>query len=203
MRRAILAVCAGGLLLSSAACSDEPKTTEVAAPATTPAAVASSALEVSASAAPDYTVANKAVCDRLDKVFTTEFGDFGEALGKMIAHKEAKETESADKAEKQAATELKTIGTQIRKETAGAEDPELKKVANTSAGRIEASAKDLEFIETIKTTKDLDSSLKDQIAEWISPLAGHCGVSRAAAESPSPAPSGSSSQSPSAAPSAP
>ncbi|MDI6103839.1 hypothetical protein QLQ12_35015 [Actinoplanes sp. NEAU-A12] len=197
MRRAILAVLAGGLLLSSTACSDDPKSSGVAAPAAaTPSASAEPV--VSASATPDYTAANKVVCDRLDKTFDTEFGDFGGALGKLMAVQEEKDTANADKAKKQAATELKAIGTQIRKETADAVDPELKAVAATSAQRIEDSAKDLEFIETIKSMKDLDSSLKDQITEWISPLAGYCGVNRAAPESSSATPAESPSTAPSA-----
>ena len=180
MRRAILAVCAGGLLLSSAACSDDPKTDEVAAPAAT---TVSATPSVTVSATPDYTAANKVVCERLDEVLA--FRAFGEALGKMLAYKDAKDTANADKAEKQAATELKAVGTRIRKETQSAVDPELKTLASASAQQIEASAADPGFIEAIKSPKDLDSSLKDQITDWIGPLAGHCGVSRGVPESPS------------------
>ncbi|GIE79958.1 hypothetical protein Aph02nite_59080 [Actinoplanes philippinensis] len=188
MRRAILALLAGGVLVTSAACSDDAKNEDNAAPAVTTPAASVPAVPVP-SPTPDYTAETIQICERLDKVFTTEFGDFGEALGKMIAHKEAKETADADKAEKQAATELKAVATQIRKETTNAEDPELKTAAATSAQRIEGSAKDLDYIEEIKSTKDLDGSLKNQISEWISPLAGYCGVTRAV-ESPSAAPSG-------------
>jgi hypothetical protein len=188
MRRAILAVIAGGVLVTSAACGDDAKNEDTAAPAVTTPAATTAPAPAASSVGPDFTADTVKVCERLDKVFTTEFGDFGEALGKMIAHKEAKETASADKAEKQAATELKAVGTQIRKETASAQDPELKTLATTSAQRIEASAKDLGYIEDIKSTKDLDSSLKDKITEWISPVAGYCGVKRAV-ESPSGSPS--------------
>jgi hypothetical protein len=184
MRRAILAVLAGGVLVTSAACGDDAKNEDTAAPAVTTPAAASAPAPAASSAAPDFTADTVRVCERLDKVFTTEFGDFGEALGKMIAHKEAKDTANADKAEKEAAAELKVIGTQIRKETANSPDPELKTTATTSAQRIEASAKDLGYIEDIKSTKDLDSSLQKQIAEWISPVAGYCGVKRAV-ETPS------------------
>jgi hypothetical protein len=181
MRRAILAVFAGGALLTSAACGDDAKPDEVAAPtATTPAASAAAAPDPSV-AAPDYSSENVAICDRLDKVFNAEFKGFGEALGKMIAYKEAKATAEADKAEKQAAGELKAISTQIRKETANAADPELKAVAATSAQRIDASVKDLDYIEAIKTTKDLDNTLQKQITTWLSPVVGHCAVSRASA----------------------
>ncbi|BEL11035.1 hypothetical protein Q0Z83_092260 [Actinoplanes sichuanensis] len=196
MRRAILAVLAGGVLVTSAACGDDAKNEDTAAPVVTTPAVASAPTPEASSAAPDFTADTVRACERLDKVFSTEFGDFGGALGKMIAYKEAKDTANATKAEKQAATELKVIGTQIRKETANAPDPELKSVATTSAQRIETSAKDLTYIKGIKSTKDLDGSLQQQIATWISPLAGYCGVKRAvetpsadASLSPAPSPS--------------
>jgi hypothetical protein len=177
MRRAILAVFAGGALWTSAACGDDAKPEEAAAPAaTTPAAAAPAA----SSAAPDYTADSLAVCDRVDKVISTEFKGFGDALGKMIAQKEAKATTEAKKAEKVAATELKTVGTQLRKQTASAQDPELEAAGATSADLIEASAKDLDFIEKIKTSKDLDRTVQDQIATWIKPVVGHCAVARAA-----------------------
>jgi hypothetical protein len=195
MRRAILAVIAGGVLVTSAACGDDAKNEDTAAPAVTTPAAASAPEPAASSAAPDFTADNVKVCDRLDKAFNTEFGDFGVALGRMIAYKEAKDAANATKAEKQAATELKALGTQIRKETANAQDPELKAMATASAQRIETSAKDLDFIQDIKTTKDLDRSSQEQFTEWISPVVGYCAVSRAAAS-----PSASSSGVPSAPP---
>lgn len=184
MRRAILAVLAGGVLITSAACGDDAKNEDTAAPVVTTPAVASAPAPEASSAAPDFTAETVKTCEQLDKMFGTEFGDFGEALGKMIAHKEAKDATNAAKAEKAAAAELKVIGTQLRKETANTPDPELASVATTSAERIEASAKDLRYVKSIKSTKDLDSTLQKQIAEWITPVAGYCGVKRAA-ETPS------------------
>ncbi|MEU4618513.1 hypothetical protein AB0G04_00845 [Actinoplanes sp. NPDC023801] len=198
MRRAILAVFAGGALLTSAACGDDPKTENAAAPAVTTPAASTAAAPDASSPAPDYTADNLRICDRVDKVISTEFKGFGDALGKMIAYKEAKDTAAADKAEKQAATELKAVATQLRKETTKALDPELKTLATTSAQRIDTSAKNLDFIERIKTSKDLDRTLQEQLSDWISPVVGHCAVARAAE-----APSGSPSEPPaSAAPSA-
>ncbi|WP_229067818.1 hypothetical protein [Actinoplanes sp. DH11] len=168
MRRAILAVLAGGVLLTGAACESDANTSEIAAP------VAATVAPATTEPAPDYTANTEKVCGRLDKVFSAALGDFGTALGKMIAHKEAKQTEEAEKAEKTAAAELKSVGTQIRKETAEAENPDLKQAGITSAAKIEKSAKNRDYIEGIKTTKDLDKTLKSQLAEWLSPVAGYC-----------------------------
>ncbi|MEU4691689.1 hypothetical protein [Actinoplanes sp. NPDC023714] len=170
MRRAILAALAGGVLLTGAACESDANTSEIAAPA----AVTASAAPATTEPAPDYSENTEKVCGELDKVFTADLGDFGTELGKMIAHKEAKQTDEAEKAEKAAAAELKSVGTQIRKQTEDAENPELKEAGATSATKIEKSAKNRDYIEKIKTTKDLDKTLKTQLTEWLSPVAGYC-----------------------------
>jgi len=167
MRPAILAVLAGGVLLTGAACESEPEIHQngtVAAPTTA----------ATTAPPPDYTADTTAVCGRLDKIFTGELDDFGTAIGKMIAYKEAKQTANAVKAEKAAAAELQSAGSQIRKETSGAQNPELKAAGEASARKLEASAKDRAYIKKIKSTTDLDKTLKPQLAEWLSPVAGYC-----------------------------
>ncbi|MBO3740529.1 hypothetical protein [Actinoplanes flavus] len=174
MRSAILAVLAGGMLLGSAACGSDPKPSSAPQP-TTSARV--EATPLASPSAPDYSADNDVVCRRLDKVFTAGFGDFGKAIGKMIAYKEAKDKAGAAAAEKTAAAELQAVATDLRKEVATAKNPDLKASAIISVGKIETSAKNRDYIEKIKTTKDLDKSLKAQIAEWLSPVAGYCAIS--------------------------
>ncbi|MFC7534943.1 hypothetical protein [Actinoplanes sp. GCM10030250] len=171
MRRAILAVLTGGALLSGAACGSDADTSEIAAPAAaTPTTAAATA-----SPAPDYSADTEEVCGRLEKIFSGALaGDFGTAMGKMIAQKEAKQTAEAAKAEKAAAAELKAVGTEIRKETTAAQNPELKLAGETSAAKLEKSAKNRDYIEKVKTAKDLDRTLKGQIQEWLTPVAGFC-----------------------------
>ncbi|WP_436525803.1 hypothetical protein [Actinoplanes sp. HUAS TT8] len=167
MRPAILAVLAGGILLTGAACESDAQVYNAGAapaPSVTPSATPT-----------DYTADTALVCGKLDKVFTGELNDFGAAIGKMIAYKEAKQAENADKAEKSAAAELQSAGAQIRKETSAAQNPELQQAGETSAVKFETSAKDRKFIKKIKTTADLDKNLKPQLAEWLSPVAGYCG----------------------------
>ncbi|MEV6297800.1 hypothetical protein AB0M02_00165 [Actinoplanes sp. NPDC051861] len=171
MRRAILAVLAGGVLLAGAACDSDADTSEIAAPAAT----ATPDTPAPTTSAPDYTADTEQVCGRLKTVFSGALADeFGAAMGKMIAQKEAKQTAEAAKAEKAAAAELKTVGAQIRKETAAAANPELQQAGETSATKLERSAKDRDYIEKVKTAKDLDRTLKGQIQEWLSPVAGFC-----------------------------
>ncbi len=167
MRPAILAVLAGGVLLTGAACESDAKVYNAEATAI--------ATATASDAPPDYSADTTQVCGKLDKIFTGELDDFGAAIGKMIAYKEAKQTENADKAEKSAAAELQSAGTRIRQETSLAQNPELKEAGATSAQKFETSAKDHKYIKKIKTTADLDKTLKAQLAEWMSPVAGYCG----------------------------
>ncbi|GAA1598257.1 hypothetical protein [Actinoplanes couchii] len=172
MRRALLAVIAGGTLLTGAACDSDaetPQFTEPSAPASVLAAPSPSV-----SLAPDYSEDTAKICGRVTGVVNKAFGEFGAELGRMIANKDAKETAEATKSEKAAADELKAIGAQIRKETKDAQDPELAVAAETSAKKIDAAAKNRSYIKGLKATKDLDVTLKDQIAEWLDPLSGYC-----------------------------
>ncbi|HWS34960.1 MAG TPA: hypothetical protein VN408_19750 [Actinoplanes sp.] len=193
MRRALLAVIAGGTLLTGAACDSDAETPQFTEPVVPSSA--SVAPSPSVSLAPDYSANTAKVCGRVTGVVNAAFGEFGAELGRMIANKEAKETEAAEKAESAAAADLKAIGTKLRKETAAAEDPELAEAGETSAKKIEAAAKNRDYIQGLKSTKNLDTSLKDQIAEWLDPVSGYC------AGGPLPSESASASASASAGPS--
>ncbi|WP_328462933.1 hypothetical protein OHA21_36590 [Actinoplanes sp. NBC_00393] len=172
MRRAILAVLAGGVLLAGTACDSDADTSEIGAPA---AASVTSATPTATVATPDYSADTEKVCGRLEKIFSAALaGEFGAAMGKMIAQKEAKQTDEAKKAEKVAAAELKAVGTQIRKETVAAQNPDLKLAGETSAAKLEKSAKTRDYIEKVKTAKDLERTLRPQMQEWLTPVAGYC-----------------------------
>jgi hypothetical protein len=166
MRPAILAVLAGGVLLTGAACENDAPVYNAGAPAPSTATV---------SASPDFSADTAAVCGKLDKIFTGKLDDFGTAIGKMIAYKEAKQADNAVKAEKSAAAELQSAGAQIRKETSLAQNPELQQAGEASARKFETSAKDRAYIKRIKSTADLDKTLKSQLADWLNPVTGYCG----------------------------
>ncbi|MEV8509592.1 hypothetical protein AB0368_32845 [Actinoplanes sp. NPDC051475] len=169
MRRALLTAALGGILLTGAGCSDGGDTEDGAAPAQV---VASSA--PAASPAPDYSANTKKICDSLDKIFDTELEDFGTEIGKMIAYKEAKQADNAEKAEKAAAKQLRDVGARVRKETTVAQDPELKAAGAASATKFTKSAADAKFFDRIKSTKDLDRILETEMTNWLTPVAGYC-----------------------------
>jgi hypothetical protein len=170
MRRALLAVSLSGLLLSGAACSSGGDSDPVAeAPATVP-----STAETTTSPPPNYTANTKKVCDKLEKIFDAELEDFGTEIGKMIAYKEAKQSDEAEQARKAASKELKEVGAKVRETTAAAEDPDLKEAGAISATKFSKSAADKALFNKVKTTKDLDKTLATKMPDWMDPVAGLC-----------------------------
>jgi hypothetical protein len=158
MRRALLAVALGGVLVTGTACdTDRPTSAAAAVPSPTPAA----------SAAPDYSADTRAVCGRLETVFNHDLAPFHAQMGKMIANKEAKLAQEAAKTQKAAGAELK-------KETAAAQDPQLRDAGAVSAGKLTKSATDKKFFSKIKTQKDYNRVIEDQLQEWFTPAAGYC-----------------------------
>jgi hypothetical protein len=167
MRRALLAVALGGVVLTGA-CSSDAHNKSSATPAAEPS-------WAQPSAEPDYSANTRQVCGKLEKIFNDDLAGFGTQLGKMIAYKEAKKATEAGKAQQAAAEELKGVAGKIKKETAVALDPEFKAAGQTSAAKFEASAGDDDFFSKIKTARDVDRSLQSQMTEWLSPVAGFCG----------------------------
>jgi hypothetical protein len=171
MRRALLAVSLGGLLLTGAACSSGGGDSEPQAPvAQAPSSAATTV------PAPNYYANTRKVCGKLNKIFEDEVAQFGSEMGKMIAYKEAKQADEAAQAQKAASKQLKDVGTKVRKETAAAEDPDLKAAGAASATKFTKSAADKTLFEKIKTTKDLDKTLTAKMPDWMDPVAGLCAV---------------------------
>jgi len=170
MRSALLAVSLGGLLLTGAACSSDGDPEPIAA---APAAESPTATPTTVPA-PNYYADTRKVCAKLDKVFDTDVAQFGTAMGKMIAYKEAKQADEAEQARQAASKELKDVGAKVRKETAAAQDPDLKAAGAASATKFSKSAADKTLFDQIKTTKDLDKTLATKMPDWMDPVAGLC-----------------------------
>ena len=173
MRRAILAVIAGGTLLAGAACDSDAKAKTEAADPTRTAATAAPSSEP----APDYSASTKLVCGKLQSLYTTELRAFGTAMGRMVTYKEAKQTTDAEKAEATAAGQLKAAATKIRTATAAAEDPDFQAAGKVSASKLESSATDRRYMDRVKSMADLNKTVQAQFAEWLTPVAGYCGAS--------------------------
>jgi hypothetical protein len=189
MRRALLAAIAGGALLAGAAACDN---NDPSAAAPKPAAPAPTT-----SPTPDFAADTALVCGEFQSIYSDEVRNLGASVGKMITYKEAKQASDAKKAEDSAAAELKAIATKIRDATATAEDPELRDAGETSAAKLEASAKDHKYFAKVKTLKDFNNTIESQLNSWLTPVSGFCGppTSSPSASAPSsvaPSPSASS-----------
>nr|WP_296066369.1 hypothetical protein [uncultured Actinoplanes sp.] len=192
MRRALLAVIAGGTLLAGAAACDGGGKNE-----DTPTAAAPATAAPTTSPTPDYAADTAQICGRFQSIYQVELRNLGTAMGKMITYKEAKQAPEAKKAENAAAGQLKSMATKIRTETAGAQDPDFKEAGATTAAKLEASAKDRKYFAKVKSLKDLNATIEGQLAEWLTPVAGYCGAPSASA-SASPSASAPAAPSPSA-----
>lgn len=168
MRRALLAVIAGGTLLAGAACDGGAKTT--AAPEPT----ASTEPAHSLPPLPDYTANTNLVCAKLNTIYEGELRAFGAAMGTMITYKEAKQTPDAQKAEDVAVSKLKAVAVKIRKDTGVAQDPEFKAAGVISATKVETSVQDRKYFDKVKTLKDLNTTIEGQFAQWLTPVSGFC-----------------------------
>jgi hypothetical protein len=166
MRRALLVVLAGGLLLPVAACDNAKKSTT--------APTASVAPSATLPPLPDYTVDTQMVCTQLQSVYSGELRQFGTAMGKLVSLKEAEQTADVEKAESDAAAKLKAAGAKIRQDTATAKDPDFKAAGETSAAKFDQSATDRKYFDRVKTLKDLNSTLQPQMAQWLTPVSSFC-----------------------------
>ncbi len=181
MRRATLAVALGGVLLTGAACDGKTgNSATAAAPAAPPSLVPSTPT-------PDYSANTRAICGALDAIFTRDLKAFHTQIGKMIADKEAKLAPEAAAAQKAASAQLSKIGARIEDETATAQDPELRAAGAASARKFRTSATDKSFFSKIKTQKDYDRVIEDQLQEWFTPAAGYCALTRQSAAPSTPA----------------
>ena len=171
MRTALHAAALACVLLTGAACSSDDSGTETIAEAPVAETPSSATTTVPA---PNYYANTRKVCTALNKVFDADVAEFGTAMGKMIAYKEAKQTAEAEQARKSASQELKDVAAKVRKETAAAQDPDLKKAGAVSATKFSKSAADKALFDKVKTTKDLDRTLATKMPDWMDPVAGLC-----------------------------
>ncbi len=169
MRRVLLAVTVGGLLMTAAACSDEPE--PAAAPAPAPAAPSSAAAEPSAVAYPDTVP----VCTDVADILTKDMAGVGAELGRMIARREAKAAADATKSQAAAKKQLQGVAEKVRDATAGAQDPGLVAAGEMAADNIAATAGEAAFWSKIKTVEDVDRAIKAEMPVWRAPLTATCG----------------------------
>jgi alpha-beta hydrolase superfamily lysophospholipase len=167
MRRALLALTAGGLLLLSAACTADSPAPQAGAASSAPVVV----LPPSPSAP---SAADAKACNDFMAAVEGALPKFGEDLGKVIGAKDQKDDARAKQARDDARKRLEDLAKQMRDTTANA-DPALRTAAAEAAANVERSAKDAEFFKKLETIDENWSATLQQAATgWMLPVTTVC-----------------------------
>jgi argininosuccinate lyase len=181
MRRPVMAVTLGGVLLIGAGCSSnsQPSTTPASTTAATSAAPSAS-VAPSASAA-DYTADTKKVCGEVEKVLTQDMNAFVDELGKIILYQQTGNPALADKAATAAQQKLKTMAADIEDKTAAAQDPDFRTAGQQAASNIRAAASNDKLLASLKDPKLTTAQerkavdkLQKQMGPMVAPLGAFC-----------------------------
>jgi hypothetical protein len=153
MRRVVLGVAVGGLLLG------------VAAGCGTAGGPTPGGGTGAASLAPEQ-VATKTTCEAIGDVYGRNMGAFASSLSKVPA--------AGDTARQEARQKLTAFGSAVRDATKGSADAQLRADGKQAADRLQATAKNAAFFAKIKTTGDVSTVLGPTMKEWLAPVTHHC-----------------------------
>lgn len=167
MQRALMTVTLGSVLLTGAACDSDAQPTATGATTAAP----SPAPTIST---PDHSANTRLICADVQKIFDTDIKPFGTALGRMIAFKEERLVKEAEKSEKAARKQLRTVATKIVKATEDAEDVAVVMAGKASADKFTASAADDKVYDKLKSSKDLNRFIDGVMGNWLTPISGYC-----------------------------
>ncbi|HEY0000531.1 MAG TPA: hypothetical protein VGB74_08760 [Actinoplanes sp.] len=156
MRRVVLSLAIGGVLLSAAACGTSRDDDKSATPNVAPA---------SGAAAQPGQVATKSACEALGAVYSKNMAPFAKSLTDVASGKGSP---------KSAQQSLKAFATAVRGATETSTDAQLRADGKQAADRLQAKAGDATFFSKIKTSKDVDTVLVTNLKEWLSPVSHHC-----------------------------
>lgn len=161
MRRAILALTVGGVLLT-AACGTE-KSPAASGPAVTGGSVA---------AAQPALAESKALCEALGQVYSENMGPFAETLSKMIADRNS--PGGGKNSSEQAQQSLSAFATAIRRATQSSANPQVRADGKQTADRLQATSTDDKFFTKVQSAKDVNTVLGPTLKQWLAPVTHHC-----------------------------
>ncbi|MGK5682130.1 hypothetical protein [Actinoplanes sp. URMC 104] len=168
MRRTVISLLAGGLLLTAAACGtakDQPGSTSAAPPAAAPPASAAGAGTGPAATGAAAPAAIKTTCEALGQAYGKNMAPFARALTEYVADRKTIAT---------AQQSLAAFATAVQEATASSADAQLKADGKQAAARMHAKSTDATFFAGIKTGKDVSKTLGPTMTQWLSPVQRHC-----------------------------
>jgi hypothetical protein len=167
MRRAVLTLVAGGVLLAGAAACGTAAGPTPGGPAGTAQAAAGNPSEQAALAD------TRAVCEALGQVYGKNIGPFAAAVSSMITNRSAAGG-AAKTAQAQAQQTLGTFATAVRTATQTSTNPQVRADGAQTADQLRAKSTDTAFFSKIQTSKDLDTLLGPTLKNWLAPVTHHC-----------------------------
>jgi hypothetical protein len=161
MRRAILSLVVGGVLLVAAACDSTPTTTPGGPPGPGQAAAQASMADT------------RAMCENIGKVYGTNVGALASALGKLIGSP-GPTGDGAKTAKAQAQQALGSFADAIRTATQESHDPQVRSDGQQAADQLRSKASDAKLFDGIKTSNDLNTLIGPTLKDWLAPVMKHC-----------------------------
>jgi hypothetical protein len=113
------------------------------------------------------------VCGSIRTVVTSDMGPLGSAFGAMVGKATAKDDDDQEKAEDQAATALKKLGSDISAASAVATDTTLRAAGKTVEANIVALAADPSYLSGI-TTMDAIAAATTKLQQATGPVTAAC-----------------------------
>ncbi|MFF5077305.1 hypothetical protein ACFY36_09645 [Actinoplanes sp. NPDC000266] len=118
-------------------------------------------------AAPSAPAELKSTCDALGKAYGERMAPFAQSLTTLVGKR-------TPDAQKQAQDSLAAFATAVDDATRTSSDATLKADGKKTADQLRTKSGDTKFFATIKTEKDVTTTLGPTLKEWLSPVTRHC-----------------------------
>lgn len=151
MRRTILTLLVGGVLLSAAACGTATDT-----PTATPA------VQAPAASAP---AAVASTCEALGQAYSKNIAALAESLTTLVADR---------KTAAQAQASLASFATAVADATKASQDAQFRADGKQAADQMRTRSADTKFFAAIKTKEDVAQTMGPTLTGWLSPVTRHC-----------------------------
>jgi hypothetical protein len=151
MRRTIVTLLVGGVLLSATACGTATGTT-----APTPAISAPGG---------GVTAAVASTCEALGQAYEKNIAALAKSLTTLVADR---------KTVAEAQQSLAAFADAVTDATKASDDTELRADGKKAADAMRAKSEDTKFFAAIKTPEDVDKTMGPTLTQWMSPVNRHC-----------------------------
>lgn len=163
MRRAVLTLAVGGVLLAGAA----------ACGTASPSANGPAGTGQSVNPAVQASLADtRTVCEALGQAYGRDIGPFASALNTMVAARKSADGGKASQA--QAQQSLSALAKAVLGATQGSSNAQVRVDGLTAAKQLDSQSANAAFFTKIQTAKDMNTVLGPTLKQWLAPISQHC-----------------------------